>query len=337
MSAASLTRWARLSFRLQRWEVLASVLGVAVLAGLMLWFAGQLRFLAASEPGCADPAAYVPGCEAFVQRFAELSDWGSKLLYFSWGAPFGIGLLLGVPIVAREAESGTAGIAWTLSRSRVRWLVVRVVFAALLMIVLLVAVVLVSGALAAALLPQLHLDRDFTWYGRRDWLIVARGLAALGVGVLVGAAVGRVLPGLLSAAFVAILVFAGVSQGMDRWNLTLAQTLPTAFDDREWEERQGALRLGQRIELEGGEMVSWDYVASLGTSQLVDADGAIYTRFDAVTGKPDPSSFVGWDRELLVPGERYPEVLLRESVAVGAVALMLVTAAAAVVRRRRPA
>jgi hypothetical protein len=84
-----LVRWARLSFRLQRWEVLASVVGVAVLAALMLWFAWQLRMLAAAQPGCQDPHAYVPGCEAFAQRFQGLSDWAQGLLYLSWGAPSG--------------------------------------------------------------------------------------------------------------------------------------------------------------------------------------------------------------------------------------------------------
>src|SRR5690606_27428884 len=110
VSAASLGRWARLSFRLQRWEVLASVAGVAVLTGLMLWFAWPLRMLAAGQPGCTDPAAYVPGCEAFVQRFQGMSGWAQGLLYLSWGAPFGMGLVLGVPIVAREVEGRTAGV-----------------------------------------------------------------------------------------------------------------------------------------------------------------------------------------------------------------------------------
>ena len=187
---ARLARWARLSFRLQRWEVLASLVGTIVLAALMLWFAGQLRFLAAGEPGCADPAAYVPGCETFVRRFQDVAGWAQGLLYLSWGAPFGMGLVLGVPIVAREVESRTAGMAWTLSRSRLRWLAGRFAFAVVVLVALLAVVVLASGQLAAAIVPTQHLERDFTWIGRRDWLIVARGVAALGIGVLFGFGVG---------------------------------------------------------------------------------------------------------------------------------------------------
>lgn len=324
-------RWATLSFRLHRWEVLASAAGVALLAAAMLWFAWQLRFVAAGDPGCPDPAAYVPGCEQLAQRFGELSEWGSQLLYLSWGAPFGMGLLLGVPLVAREVESGTAGMAWTLSRSRTRWLAARLAFLALVLLALLAVVVLVSRALAAALLPQFDLERDFTWYGRRDWLIVARGLAALGIGVLVGAAVGRLLPGLLEAAFASVLVFAGVSQGMDRWNETEADAGAHGL------AQQGALVLGQRIELPSGELVDWGHVAALGDTQMIDAGGAIYTAWDDMTGQPDPESLVGWDRQLAIPGERYPQILVRESGVVAGVAVLATLAALSVIRRRRPA
>ena len=61
--------WLVLSFRLQRWEVLASAAGAALLTAGMLWFAWQLRTLAVTEPGCADPTSYAPGCERFAQQF----------------------------------------------------------------------------------------------------------------------------------------------------------------------------------------------------------------------------------------------------------------------------
>jgi hypothetical protein len=336
MSAGGLAHWARLSFRLQRWEVLASLAGVALLAAAMLWLSLELRRLAAGEPGCPDPAAYVPGCEAFAQRFQGLADWGTGLLYLAWGAPFGMGLLLGVPIVSREVESGTAGIAWTLSRSRARWLVARLAFAVVVLVALLAVVVLASGALAAAILPQFHLDRDFTWYGRRDWLIVARGVAALGIGVLVGAAVGRLLPALLSAAFASVLVFGGLSLGMDRWNETLAVVLdPSAMPDGA-ADTEGALSVGQRIKLPDGSLVAWED-AGLGSVQMIDETGALFTRFDPETGAPDPASLVGWDRQLIVPGRRYPEVLVRDSAVVTGAGAVLLLGAGAVVGRRRPA
>jgi hypothetical protein len=329
---SGLARWARLSFRLQRWEVLASVVGVAVLAGLMLWFAWQLRILAAGEQGCADPAAYVPGCEAFVRRFQDLAGWAQGLLYLSWGAPFGMGLVLGVPVVAREIEGRTAGIAWSLSRSRLRWLVSRFAFAAIVLVALLAVVVVASGILAAAIVPNLHLERDFTWIGRRDGLILARGAAALAIGVLVGAVVGRQLPGLLAAAFASVLVFTGVSFAMDRWNETLAViTDPYATSDGVVE---GSLGLGGGVELPSGELVSYAWIES--DTQYSDQTGAIYTRWDDDTGEPDPASFVGWDRVRIIPGRQYPVVVAREAGVTLGLGVLVAGGAVVAVRRRRP-
>jgi hypothetical protein len=327
-----LVRWGRLSFRLQRWEVLASVVGVTVLTALMLWFGWQLRMLAAGQSGCPDPHAYVPGCEAYAQRFQGLSDWAQGLLYLSWGAPFGMGLVLGVPIVAREVESRTAGMAWTLGRSRVAWLGGRVAFAAVVLVALLAVVVLASGFLAAAIVPNLHLDRDFTWIGRRDWLIVARGVAALGIGVLVGAIVGRQLPGLLAAAFASVLLFTGVSFAMDRWNETLAVVIdPYATPDGVVE---GSLGLGGGIELPSGELVSYAEITS--ETQYSDQTGAIYTRWDEETGLADPDSFVGWDRYRIIPGRQYPVVLARDAALTLGVGALAGGGAVGAVRRRRP-
>ena len=113
--------WLILSFRLNRWEVLASVAGVALLSAAMLFFTWQLRTLAAANPQCLDPMTYVASCELSPQAFYELSSKAEWLSYLAWVAPFGMGLLLGVPLVSREVEQKTAGVAWTLSRSRTTW------------------------------------------------------------------------------------------------------------------------------------------------------------------------------------------------------------------------
>jgi hypothetical protein len=321
--------WLVLSFRLHRWEVLASAAGTALLAMGMLWFASQLRALSASEPGCPDPAAYVAGCEQFVQRFTELSDWGRQLLLVSWGTPFGMGLVLGVPLVAREVEHRTAGMAWTLSRSRAVWLAQRVAFLALVLIGLLAVLAVVSDILASAALPTQTLDSDFTWYGRRGGLIVLRGVLSLGIGVLAGAVIGRLLPGMLVAAFASVLVFTALSLGMDRWNASEAVAVP--YGNAE----PGALSLGQRVELTSGEIVGSAYLASL-DNIVIDGDGAVYSRFDDETGLPDRSSLVGYELELFLSGERYAQVVVRESAVAGGIAVLAMLAAAAIVRRRRP-
>jgi hypothetical protein len=327
-----LRSWLALLFRLHRWEVLASAAGVAVLTVAMLWFTLQLRALAAGEAGCLDPAAFVAGCEQFAQRFGDLSGWGSRLLYVSWGAPFGMGLVLGVPLVSRELEHRTASIAWTLSRSRARWLARRVAFLAVVLIGLLAVVALASDMLASALQPTLHLDRDFTWYGRRGGLIVVRGLAALGIGVTLGAFIGRLLPAMLAAAFVSVLIFTAVSLGMDRWLEADAVAQPALNGGLL--DGSGGRSIGNRIELASGELVTWSDLLRRGFINVQeDQDGRLYT---SVEDLGHPERAVGLDRMLVVPGRLYPQFVLRESAVVGGLALLLTLAAVGVVGRRRP-
>ncbi|HEX2142106.1 MAG TPA: hypothetical protein VHK28_07545 [Candidatus Limnocylindria bacterium] len=331
----SAVRWATLSFRLQRWEVAASVVGVLLLVSAMAWFTWHLRDAGPAQLACQQSAS-TSDCMPALMRFDQLTDTATRLLYLSWAAPFGMGLLLGVPLVAREVENRTSAIAWTLSRSRLAWLGSRLAFVGLVLVVLLAAIAVASEALATALLPTLDLDADFTWHGRRGWLVVARGLAALGIGLLVGALIGRVLPALLAAAFASVLIFTAVSIGMDRWNESEAVLSAFAAGPEMGDSLAGGLTIGGRIELASGELVSWEYLNRQGyEQQMIDMDGAIYTRFDEQTGEPDESSFIGWDRMLVVPGPMYPVVVLRESGVATGVALLFGLLAARVVVRRR--
>ncbi|HET7581663.1 MAG TPA: hypothetical protein VFL75_02785 [Candidatus Limnocylindria bacterium] len=326
---SALQRWLRLALRMQRWEVIAVVTGTAALLGASLFVTQQLRDLAAAYPRCLDPTTVTAGCDAYHRAVGRLDMPASLLLQVSWAAPFGTGLVLGVPLVAREIEHRTASLAWTLSRSRVRWLVGRAAFVVLVTVALLAAVAITSELLAAAYAPARHLDSDFTWYGRRGVLLVVRGLVVLGLGISIGAVVGRALPALLVAVFGTVLLFTGISLAMDRWNAAEATARPYGQGESD------ALALGARIELTDGEVVGDAYLASL-ENIVIDADGSVYSRFDPDSGLPDRSSLVGRYRELMLPGERYPQVVARESaVGIGA-AVLLLLAAGAIVRHRRP-
>jgi hypothetical protein len=236
-----------------------------------------------------------------------------------------MGLVLGVPLVSREIEHRTAGMAWTLSRSRTWWLARRVAFLALLIVGLLLALSIAGEVLASAQMPSLHLDRDFAWYGRRGALIVVRGLAALGIGVLVGAWLGRVIPALLVAIVASVLIFSGISLGMDRWMEGDAIVQPFGLD------RAGGRSLGQRIELPSGQLVTYGDFPFRGDTW--DVEGEI---FAAAADIGHPDRIIGWDRELLVPGPLYPQIVLRESAVVGGTAVLLALATIFVVGRRRP-
>jgi hypothetical protein len=327
---SGLPRWFRLGFRLQRWEALAAFGGTLGLLAASLWLTRQLHLLTAAYPRCLDPAVAGAECERYYQQFQGLATFGSLALHASWVAPFAMGLVLGVPLVSREIEHRTAAVAWTLSRSRMRWLAGRLAFVTVLTIVLLSAIAFVSEMLASALAPAQHLATDFTWYGQRGPLIVMRGLAALGLGVAIGALIGRALPGLLVAAFGSALVFTAISLGMDRWNASQAVPQPYGV-----EHDASALQLGQQVELLDGEVVGDAYLASL-DNILIDGDGSLYAQFDPDTGLPDRSSLVGHYRQLVLPGARYPEIIVRESAVNGGAAVLALLVAAGVVRRRRP-
>jgi hypothetical protein len=326
----SIVRWLRLGFRLQRWEALAALGGTVGLLAASLWLTWQLHLLTEAFPGCLDPAAAAPNCERYYRQFQALAGWGSLALHASWAAPFGMGLVLGVPMVAREIEDRTAAMAWTLSRSRVRWLAGRLLFVTVLTVVLLMAISSVSELLASALAPSQQLATDFTWYGQRGPLIVARGLAALGLGIAIGGLTGRALPGLLVAALASALLFTAISLGMDRWNISQAVAQPYGVGSD-----PSALQLGQQVELLDGEVVGDAYLARL-ENILIDGDGSLYSRFDPVSGLPDRSSLVGHYRQLVLPGVVYPRVVVRESAVNGGVAVLALFAATGIVRRRRP-
>lgn len=318
--------WLILSFRLHRWEVLASTAGVAILSAAMLWFAWQLHALAATDPACVDPAAYAPGCTLLGQRFYELSSKAEWLSYLSWLAPFAMGLVLGVPLVSREIEQRTAAIAWTMSRSRTWWLARRAAFLVLVMVVLLIVVAVVGEVLASATMPAQHLDRDFAWYGRRGTLIVVRGIASLGIGVLVGAWLGRVLPALLVAVFASVLVFSAISLGMDRW--MEGDAIVQKFDA----DRAGGRQLGERILLPSGELIDYGELQRRGLAYEAIVDDLLYAKPEDIG---HPERIIGHDRYLVVPGSRYPQIVLRESAVVGGAAVLLALATILVVKRRR--
>jgi hypothetical protein len=320
--------WARLSFALQRWELLFVVAGVALLSGAMLWIAWHAGTFAAANASCLDFSTYRPACDAARQRFGELTDLGGKLLYFSYAAPFGIGLILGVPLVAREVDHATASLAWTLSRSRARWLLLRIAFVMLVVIGLLAVVGVASDVVAQSIQPSSNLAADFTWYGRRGGLLVMRGMLALGIGLAIGAILGRQLPALLVAIFAAVAIFTAVSLGMDRW--LEADALPTPFGV----EIGGTLRVGDRVELPSGKLVSFaDLDPDQGYNIAIGPDGIIYTSFDEKGVGSDP---IGLAVSLIVPGKFYPTFVLRESAVLGGAVLLVAGLAFGVVQRRRP-
>ena len=323
--------WGRVAYRQQRWELILVVLGTALTAAAMLWFAAELRGLATAHPGCLGGSA--TGCEAIADRVDNLQTMGARLLLLSFAAPFGMGVLLGAPLVAREIDGGTAQLAWTLARSRTGWLVRRIAFMVLVTVVLLGALAVTSEILAAALQPGADMGHDFTWIGRRGWLIVARGLGALMIGLLIGSLVGRVLPAILAAILVIGLTFTGLSLLQDRWLAGEAQVARFGVDGPVQGLPGRPLVLNTGLQTPDGTTYTWEEAATRGFAvTVIDEQGRQYASdADMRAGR-----VLGVDIEFFVPGTRYPEVVTvaaMAAVGLGAAALL---ASALIVRRRRP-
>jgi hypothetical protein len=322
--------WARLSFRLQRFEIL--VLGAAALLAsvLMLWWAYELDALARAFPDC-DLLDAVGACREAGEQFSATFSTAEIIIRNTWLVGFGVGLVLGVPLVAREIEGRTAQLAWTIGRSRVRWLIGRAAFAAPAALVILGVLAVTTEILAAAMFPDVDMSRDFNLYGDRGPLIVGRGMLGLGAGVLVGAILGRQLPALLVGAFVVGGLYAASHIGFERWYETDAEfaSVYTGF-------LGGPLWVDNGIQLPNGELVSMVEEVRPGLmahEAWVDEQGVAYASEADFEARRNP---VGRDVVLIIPGERQVEIVVRESLVFAGVGAILVAAAAAVVVRRRP-
>lgn len=310
--------WLRLTFQLQRFELLALTAGTVVIVALCLLAAAQLDALAVSHPACFAPDAPVdrfgrpsgPGC---AEAFAGRVGWdrlGETLLLVTWIAPVVVGLVLGVAIVARELEHRTAALAWSLGPSRWRWLVGRtlpiVFYAGLVLVAVALAGTVVTGARA----PEADLGATFLWYGQWGPLVVARGALVLGLGVVAGALLGRTLPALLIGAALTAAFLTGTAVALDAWRGAEAIEVdfgPTGLGP----EIEGGMLVGMRIRTLDGRLLPESAGDGLAEGEYTDV-------------------------AMIVPGDRYALWVLRESAVVIGLGLGAFGLAGWLVVRRRP-
>ncbi len=331
--------WARLSFRQQRWELILIALGVALAAIGMLWFASQIEGMRAASPDCLGSASG-PGflsdstplaCHAVLNAYSEMTGFADMFLYASFAAPFGIGLLLGPPLVAREIDGGTAQLAWSLGQSRTWWLLRRIAFVGLFVVAALAVLAVTSEILAAALAPDRNLQADFTWFGRRGWLIVARGIGVLLLGILVGAIIGRVLPAILATGIVVVLAFTALSLAGDRMNAADALVRRFYVDDRWVDFSLSDLAVDYGLVMPSGQFLSYGELNDRGIGTSWSENGVAYaSEADYRADRP-----LGEEAQRFIPGARYPEIAARDAAMAGGLGLLALGATALVVRGRR--
>ena len=324
--------WARLSVAQQRWEILLLGVGVVAAVGLMLWMMSQLLGVTAAYPECdfflsEDQGALPAGCTLASESFFQSYSSAEIFLRNGWLFGFGVGLIVGIPLVARDIEQGTAQLAWTLGRSRTQWLVRRVAFGVLVTVLLLVGLAVMTDLLGAAMQPNDDLSRSFHFEGNRGHIIVARGILALGVGVIVGAVLGKQLPALLLGLIVTALLYGAVTLAIGRWNESDA--VETWYD----RDLGAPLFVGSGVRLASGERLSMGEFYGDGNEAFQGPDGQLYANASDAEGERDP---IGQEYILIIPGERYPEIMARGSLVTAGAGVLLMMGAGVVTSRRRP-
>lgn len=318
-----------LAFRVHRFESIAvSLFAVAVLAGAGgLWLRLQAFGLRAScfvnGPGfdwtCAARQSEVNAYMAILEGFALPALAGIVLL------PIVSGLILGTGLVGKELDRGTAALAWSVAPSRRAWLLDRVVPAALLVTLACLAAGLIADGLQFARDPLIDPARTFANLGLRGIVIAGEGLFVFGIALAIGAFVGRVLPTLILSAVLALGGYAGTTVLMD----VLLSTETIALTSSGETENEGPTIFGigrvidTRVRTPDGRDLTWEAAAAEYGDEVDPGADAYHERgFDWVY--------------ILNPGALYPIVEWRMTVIYGAMGLIGIVLAFAIVERRRP-
>jgi hypothetical protein len=318
----TLRSW-RLAFKMQRLELLTFLAAAVLLTVASLLIARGASEARASFDACVQAHGGDTGCGT-SPSLNDFSLWAGFARLGAFLTPFALGLFLGVPIVAREIEARTAPIAWTLSRSRLRWLLHRVAPLAVIVIVL-TAMVGIGSELVTRTNPfaELAANPGFDDYTSRGVLLPVRALAVLLLAIAVGAMVPRQLPALLLAGAVTLVLFVGLSFGMDAWMTAEAKPIP--FGE---ENRFGPFGEGPRI---------FDVVyRDDATGELITMND-FYNRYGDVALPDDEQDPPGFTQVAIgIPGTAYWAWAARESAITGGLMVAGAGLASLVVARRRP-
>ena len=322
---------ARVAFRLQRFEIVAVIVAAAAI-GLSAIIV-RLRLDAVGVPAsCWDQwfgqgGQVVGDCNALVQAFLSINETeAGKVMAAMAILPLFVGLFLGIPIVAREIEAGTAPTVWALVGARGRWLARRLVPVLLILVVSL-------GFLAIA--------SDFLWAGRQPWGptpnmsdlglhgpgIVARGLAVFGLAVLVGAFIGRTLPAVLIGVVLCLGVYMGAQIALGVWLQAEARNHVTTSAGNPEQLFPGGTYFSQAwIGPDGQVIFDTEEAAALAPAGVAPYEWLFY----------GPENGGLQVVQMGVPGSSYPTWVLIETIGFGLVGIVAIALVFPVVARRRP-
>jgi len=318
----------RLAFRIQRFEILAAALLVAVVGVTALIVRARLDGVGAPveclTPWIFDYVGYDEArCEPLRDAFLQIRNEEASLVFSGMHAvPFIVGLMLGVGLVGREIEGGTASTVWALAGSRRRWLTGRLVPMLVFLIVLLAFAAITSEVLAQGRVPWQFGRPTFDLFDRQGVSIIVHGLSAFGLALATGAWSGRMLPVIILSALLTLFLAVSGWGLFEQWVQASAHQMevPSWFNG----EYDGGVFRGPE---------AWRL-----------PDGTVLSGWDA-----DPGSYapVGVDRDAWVRDKvqrlatgvvsaDYPSWVATDAAVYGGIGIALIAAAYAIVERRRP-
>jgi hypothetical protein len=318
------TTLARLALKIQRFEVSTAVLLVGVVGILALVVRTRLDGVGATVE-CFETWLYGAGpfgagaCEGPVTTFFTINqNEAAPIIATMQALPFVVGLILGVALVGREIESGTAATVWTLAGSRRRWLVARLAPVLVVLVGLLAFSAVTSEILALGRSPWVPGGVTFDDVGEHGPGVVARGFAGFAVAVTVGAVTGRMLPAVIVSAALALGMWLAGDVAFYEWMRASAREVPLPANS---------------YDLPGGRIFDGYWRTADGT-RLSDDEA-----WNAVPTGEDPEAWLAenLDRVAIgVPGSDYPRWAMTETIGYGVVAVFGLALAFPIVERRRP-
>lgn len=312
-------RVVRLTFRMHRFEVGA----IVILAALLILGSIMVSWALANvglSPDCqrlAETGELPDSCVVAFETFNKIASLASPISLLTTLFPIIAGLLIGGPIMAREIERGTTSLAWSLSPSRLRWFLHRVVPMALLLVAVSFAVGAAADHLTHALSPQADLSASFIGFRFRGVLLATQAFLLASTAVAVGALFGRAVPTFLLSLILGMLTIVAV--GLVHRQLMLSEAVIQRQDENDFFISNADLYLDSRFELPDGRLMTVEEV-------LVFDPQA----FEGEFGQKYPSV------SLIIPGDRYRVVEAREAAIEVVIGLVFLAGGAFVVTRRRP-
>jgi hypothetical protein len=317
--------WARLTFRLSKFELVAFggfvALFIVLTVGAATWIdslrppAECLNFGNGVEPA----ADLMRRCEALNNAWYSAQQGPASLSYgLLLFLSFAAALFLGVPIIAREIERGTSRLAWSLAPSRMRWFASRMVPILIVVAVLTFVAGVATDRFVAAIQPNDDLANSFTMFGFRGLLIASRAVFIFSVAVLVGAVVARALPAVILTAVIATIGLAGGERVHQMILESEAVAIPVNEQTGEGGAKPGDMYITQKFVLADGTLVGWEYF-----------NGEFNGPYDEFGNSRYPQVAI------VVPGERFRFVETREAVVLALGSLVALLLAGFVVTRRR--